>query len=275
MIRKIAGKLNDAAGGLARGAKNKTVSGLEAVGKADQLRAQAGAAGVPGGLKEGMLSALGVGAVGLGVDYAAGGSVAEKFGADEGLARAGASMAVGSLVGVNPADAAPDIKGGVSGENASGMLLFGASAAAGGVAGMFGASAPEVNAGNIGKLPFRTKGASGASKYAKYAGNAIYSKVGKASPKIFRTAAGVTGMAMGAELMDRLLSGIANKVVGAGTPQSRRQAGPRERTAQKKTGSPNSSRMAEYGGGGANMPQPSGSMVLDLHRSGGRGAVLT
>lgn len=242
----------------------------------------AAAAGKSGGMTEGMVGMAAAGGIGIGASQMAAPNVQEKMGfRGEGMlgAAADATARTGMLMaGSDPRPmGAPDVRGdsGSFGPSAGGILAFGGLAAGGGAAGFSAISDNISTSSSTAKMPFRTKG-SGFWNGVRRGGNLAYSKVGANSRGLMKFGGAMVGASMAVGLGERMLSGLANKVAASGTPQSRQQRDPREQTAQTKSGSANPSRMSEYGGGGgAGMSQPTGSMVLDLHRSGGKGAVLT
>lgn len=87
-----------------------------------------------------------------------------------------------------------------------------------------------------------------------------------------RTLGGVAGAAAGASLAGRFVDRLARKVVRTGTPEDRQLPDPTQPTASStRTGTTSRGVASQARSGGG----PTGSMVLDLHKTGGTGGVMT
>jgi len=151
-------------------------------------------------------------------------------------------------------------------------------AAVGGAAFAGGAAGASLGVPSGGKAPkptFRVSGGPGSpAAAAKKAGKMGFNAGSRffGSPATMKTIGGVAGAAAGASLAGRAVDRLARKVVRTGTPKDRQLPDPTQPTrSSTRTGTTSRgvSSRARSGGG------PTGSMVLDLHKTGGSGGVMT
>lgn len=248
-------------------AKSKVKSGADTLGKATDP--VSGYSGVRGELTESMITASGLGGLGVVGGYVAAGEAGEELGSEGGAITGTAKSWIRGEAREGLTNSTPNIRsregGGVTGLVTGGFF-------AGGAAGWAAFSGIDAATKST-QLPFSTKGGGAVKRGLGMLGNTVYS--GANSAKLPKSVGLTTGAFLGASLVNRGLSNLANKAAQVGTPSGAEQQDPRSRSKRSSTGSAVSERVAEYGGRSSSpTPSPSGSMVLDLHRSGGRGAVL-
>jgi hypothetical protein len=152
----------------------------------------------------------------------------------------------------------------------SGALLGGAAAGS-----VLGASIGVPMGGQRPKPTFQISGrpsspAAAAKKFGKGAANVGVSTFG--NPGFLRTLGGVAGGTAGAALVGRSVDRLARKVVRTGTPADRQLPDPTQpKRSRTRTGTTSPSVANQARSQGA----PTGSMVLDLHKTGGSGGVMT